>query len=335
MLASRIVGRAACAGTRRGVPVWAVWIWLAGWLAGVCPLPETLVSGGLWAAEPAGARIDFNRDVRPILSDRCFTCHGPDAEDRQADLRLDLRAEAVADLPSGAVAIAPGKPAASALLARVTSHDPDTIMPPPHVGKPVTAAEAEILARWIAEGAEYRGHWAFEEVHRPALPAVKDQAWPKTPIDRFILARLEQEGLTPSPEADRVTLARRVSLDLTGLPPTPAEVETFVADGSAEAYERYVDAKLASPHFGERMAVDWLDAARYADSNGFQSDSSRYNWPWRDWVIAAYNRNLPFDQFTLAQLAGDLLPNATPDQIVATGFNRNHRLNGEGGLIDE
>ena len=335
MLASRIVGHAACAGPRRGLRAWAVWIWLAGGLAGVCPLPETLSSGELWAAEPAVARIDFNRDVRPILSDRCFTCHGPDAEDRQADLRLDLRTQAVADLPSGTVAIVPGKPAASALMARVTSHDPETMMPPPHVGKPVTAAEAEILARWIAEGAEYRGHWAFEQVHRPALPAVKDQAWPKTPIDRFILARLEQEGLTPSPEADRVTLARRVSLDLTGLPPTPAEVETFVADGAADAFERYVDAKLASPHFGERMAVDWLDAARYADSNGFQSDSSRYNWPWRDWVIAAYNRNLPFDQFTVAQLAGDLLPNATPDQIVATGFNRNHRLNGEGGLIDE
>jgi hypothetical protein len=283
----------------------------------------------------AGQRLDFNRDIRPILSDRCFACHGPDAEDRQAGLRLDDRAAAVAALQSGGTAIVPGKPEASEIIARVTNTDPDVIMPPPHVNKPVTPAEADILRRWITEGAEYRGHWAFERVQRPAVPAVKDAAWPKTPIDRFILARLEHEGLAPNAEADRVALARRVALDLTGLPPVPADVDAFVADQSPDAYEKYVDRMLASPHFGERMAIEWLDAARYADSSGYQTDSSRQNWPWRDWLIDAYNRNLSFDEFTIQQLAGDMLQNPTRDQIVATGFNRNHRLNGEGGIIAE
>jgi hypothetical protein len=289
-----------------------------------------------FAAESvAGQRLDFNRDIRPILSDRCFACHGPDAEDRQAGLRLDDRAAAVAALESGGTAIVPGKPEASEILARVASTDPDVIMPPPHVNKPVTPAEAEILRRWIAEGAEYRGHWAFERVQRPAVPAVKDAAWPKTPIDRFIQARLEHEGLAPNAEADRVALARRVALDLTGLPPVPVDVDAFVADQSPDAYEKYVDRMLASPHFGERMAIEWLDAARYADSHGYQTDSSRSNSPWRDWVINAFNRNLPFDQFTVEQLAGDMLEHPARDQIVATGFNRNHRINGEGGIIAE
>jgi hypothetical protein len=286
-------------------------------------------------AQAAESSLDFNRDVRPILSDRCFACHGPDAEDRQAGLRLDDRAAAVAVLESGGTAIVPGKPEASEILARVAATDPDVIMPPPHVNKPVTPAEAEILRRWIAEGAEYRGHWAFERVQRPAVPVVKAAEWPKTPIDQFILSRLEHEALVPNAEADRVTLARRVALDLTGLPPVPADVDTFVADQSSDAYERYVDRMLASPHFGERMAIEWLDAARYADSSGYQTDSSRQNWPWRDWLIDAYNRNLSFDEFTIHQLAGDMLQNPTRDQIVATGFNRNHRLNGEGGIIAE
>ena len=283
----------------------------------------------------ADSKIDFNRDVRPILSDRCFSCHGPDAEDRQAGLRLDGRTAAIAVLESGSTAIVPGKPEASEMLVRITSVDPDVVMPPPHVNKPITQAEAEVLRRWIAEGAEYRGHWAFERVQRPAMPEVKNASWPQTPIDRFILARLEHEGLAPNTEADRVTLARRVALDLTGLPPVSADVEAFVADRSHDAYEKYVDRLLASPHFGERMAIEWLDAARYADSHGYQTDSSRSNWPWRDWVIHAFNRNLPFDQFTIEQLAGDMLERPDRDQIVATGFNRNHRINGEGGIIAE
>ena len=286
-------------------------------------------------AQAADSTLDFNRDIRPILSDRCFACHGPDAEDRQAGLRLDDRAAAVAALESGGTAIVPGKPDASEIIARVTNTDPDVVMPPPHVNKPITPAEAEILRRWIAEGAEYRGHWAFERVQRPAVPEVRDAGWSKTPIDRFILARLDHEGLSPNAEADRVTLARRVALDLTGLPPVPADVDAFVADQSPDAYEKHVDRMLASPHFGERMAIEWLDAARYADSSGYQTDSSRQNWPWRDWLIDAYNRNLSFDEFTIHQLAGDMLQNPTRDQIVATGFNRNHRLNGEGGIIAE
>ncbi len=287
------------------------------------------------AARAADAPLDFNRDVRPILSDRCFSCHGPDHEDRQAGLRLDLRETATAELDSGATAVVPGDPATSELIARITSTAPDVVMPPPRFNKPITPAEAAILQRWVKEGAEYRGHWAFERVERPAVPDVKDAAWSKTPIDRFILARLEQEGLAPNPEADRVTLARRLALDLTGLPPQPAAVDAFLADTSADAYERYVDSLLANPHYGERMAIEWLDASRYADSSGYQTDSSRQNWPWRDWLIKAYNDNLPFDQFTIHQLAGDMLENSTRDQIVATGFNRNHRLNGEGGIIAE
>ena len=301
-------------------------------LAGLVCLP------GAQLAHSADSSLDFNRDVRPILSDRCFACHGPDAEDRQAGLRLDDRGVAIAALESGGTAIVPGKPEASEILARIASTDPDVIMPPPHVNKPVTPAEAEILRRWIAEGAEYRGHWAFERVQRPAVPAVPEvqhAAGPKMPIDRFILARLDHEGLSPNAEADRVTLARRVALDLTGLPPVPADVDAFVADQSPDAYEKYIDRMLASPHFGERMAIEWLDAARYADSHGYQTDSSRSNWPWRDWLISAFNRNMPFDQFTVEQLAGDMLDNPGRDQIVATGFNRNHRINGEGGIIAE
>jgi hypothetical protein len=290
------------------------------------------ITAAATAAEPA---LDFNRDIRPLLSDRCFACHGPDAEDRHAGLRLDMREAATAPLDSGATAIVPGDAATSELVQRITSTDPDVVMPPPHIGKPITPAEAELLTRWIAAGAEYRGHWAFERVERPAVPEVRDPAWAKTPIDRFILARLEAEGLAPNPEANRVTLARRAALDLTGLPPDPAAVDAFLADTAPDAYDRYIDALLASPHYGERMAIEWLDAARYADSSGYQTDSSRQNWPWRDWLIKACNENLPFDRFSIHQLAGDMLDEPTRDQIVATGFNRNHRLNGEGGIIAE
>jgi hypothetical protein len=302
---------------------------------GLAAAVATATSVGDPAVGETATRLDFNRDVRPILSDRCFACHGPDAEDRQAGLRLDVRDAAVAELDSGATAVVPGDPTHSEIIARITSTDPDVVMPPPRLNKPITPAEAEILKQWIADGADYRGHWAFEPIARPAVPDVQAADWPRTPIDRFILARLEQEGLAPNPEADPATLARRLALDLTGLPPDPASVDAFLADTAADAYEKYVDSLLASPHYGERMAIEWLDAARYADSSGYQTDSSRQNWPWRDWLIKAYNDNLPFDRFTIEQIAGDMLENPTRDQIVATGFNRNHRLNGEGGIIAE
>ncbi len=283
----------------------------------------------------AAPSVDFNRDIRSLLSDRCFACHGPDAEDRQAGLRLDQRDTATATLESGGVAIVPHDIDASQLIARITSNDPDLIMPPAELGKPLSADEVELLSRWVAAGAPYEEHWAFRRIERPAVPTVRDTTWPANPIDHFVLARLEAEGLPPNPEADRITLARRLSLDLTGLPPTSAMVDAFLADTSAGASERYVDALLSSPHFGERMALEWLDAARYADSHGYQTDSSRSNWPWRDWLIRGFNDNKPFDAFTIEQLAGDLLDDPTRDQIVATGFNRNHRINGEGGIIAE
>ena len=312
---------------------WAAWLLVGVWS------PAVAAENAPRAATVSP--IDFNRDIRPLLSDRCFSCHGPDAAKRQGGLRLDEPAGASLVLDSGSRGIVPGDAAASEVLSRIESTDPDLVMPPPHVGKPVTAAEAELLGRWIAAGAAYRGHWAFERVTRPEVPRARGTEWLRTPVDNFILARLEAEGMSPNGEAQREVLARRVSLDLTGLPPTPEEVAAFVADPSPEAYEKYVDLKLASPHFGERMAIEWLDAARFADSHGYQTDSSRSNWPWRDWVIAAYNRNLPFDQFTIHQLAGDMLPPAdgdeaaTRDAIIATGFNRNHRINGEGGIIAE
>ena len=283
----------------------------------------------------ADGKISFNRDIRPILSDNCLQCHGPDENKRKAGLRLDLRGAATKAVDSGATAIIPGKPADSELIRRIIATDADEQMPPANSGKKLTQRQIELLQQWIAEGAEYQGHWAFLPVQRPPLPVVTNEAWPRNAIDRFVLARLEHEGLKPSIEASRETLIRRVSLDLTGLPPAFAEVEAFLADRSPEAYEKVVDRLLQSKRYGERMAMQWLDFARYADSNGYQTDSSRFQWPWRDWVIDAFNQNLPFDQFTVDQLAGDLLPNATRAQTIATGFNRNHRLNGEGGIIAE
>ncbi len=279
-------------------------------------------------------KISFNRDIRPILSDYCFQCHGPDEHKRQAGLRLDLKEPATKAAESGHVAIVPGKSAASELVKRILTADPDLQMPPASANKKLTAGQIDLLKRWIDQGAEYQGHWAFLAVDRPT-PPTKKNAWARNPIDQFVLAKLEDESLTPSPEASRETLIRRVSLDLIGLPPTPAEVAVFLADKSPQAYEKVVDRLLLSPRYGERMALQWLDFARYADSNGYQTDGSRYQWPWRDWVIKAFNQNQPFDQFTIEQLAGDLLPNPTEAQIVATGFNRNHRLNGEGGIIAE
>ncbi|WP_395750149.1 PSD1 and planctomycete cytochrome C domain-containing protein [Prosthecobacter sp.] len=283
----------------------------------------------------AVAGVEFNRDVRPILSDTCFHCHGPDAGERKGGLRLDVREEALKPAKSGETAIVPGKPDESELIRRVLTDDDSDLMPPQKLHKPLTAKQKETLKAWIQEGAVYQGHWAFTPLVKPAVPAVKSSEKIENGVDAFIRARLDKAGMKPSEEADRATLIRRVSLDLTGLPPELSEIERFEKDSSPDAYEKVVDRLLASDHYGERMAMQWLDFARYADSHGFQSDSSRQMWPWRDWVIQAFNHNMPFDQFTIEQLAGDLLPQASQSQIIATGFNRNHRLNGEGGIIGE
>jgi hypothetical protein len=289
------------------------------------PAPEKTASAGT---------IDYDRDIRPVISDTCFKCHGFDDHQRQAGLRLDTRAGAYGKLASGRVAIVPGKPDASEAIQRMEDAGP-LHMPPVGSGKKVTPAQIALFKRWIAQGAQYKEHWAFLPPKRPALPVVKNTAWVRNPIDRFILARLEKEGLKPSPEADRATLLRRVSFDLTGLPPTPKDLDAFLADKSPDAYEKQVDRLLASVHYGERMAVAWLDLARYADTHGYHIDSQRDMWRWREWVINAYNQNKPYDQFTIEQLAGDLLPNATMDQRLATGFNRNHPIDFEGGAIPE
>lgn len=285
------------------------------------------------AAEPARP-LSYNRDIRPILSEACFHCHGFDKNTRQGELRLDERAAATARR-EGPPAITPGKPSESELIKRILAHDPDERMPPASSARTLSPAQIELLKRWIAEGAEYEPHWAFVPPKRLPLPELKQSDWPAGPIDHWVLARLEREGLRPSPEASKQTLLRRVSLDLTGLPPTPAELAAFLADESPTAYEKVVDRLLASPRYGERMASLWLDAARYADTNGYQTDGPRQMWRWRDWVIEAFNSNLPFDRFTIDQLAGDLLPHPTLEQQIATGFNRNHRTNSEGGIIPE
>ncbi|MBS0207852.1 MAG: DUF1553 domain-containing protein [Planctomycetes bacterium] len=291
-----------------------------------------MATSALIAAEPE--RVQFNRDIRSILSDKCFACHGPDSAARKADLRLDQREAALADR-DGDRPIVPGQKAASEVFRRLTATDDDERMPPAKSGLRLTPREIELLGRWIDEGAEYQAHWSFIAPKRPSVPAPKQAEGLVNPIDAFIRERLAAEKLAPAPEADRTTLIRRVTFDLTGLPPTPAEVDNFLADAESGAYERLVDRLLASPHYGERMATQWLDAARFADTNGYQSDEQRFMWRWRDWVIDAFNRNQPFDQFTIEQLAGDLLPKATLEQQIATGFNRNHRANSEGGIIPE
>ncbi len=308
-------------------------------------LSATLIFALSTDAVFAEGKIEFNRDIRPILSDTCFHCHGPDEKERKGGLRLDIKAEALKPAKSGSLALVPGKPNESELIARILTADDDDLMPPTKLHKPLTAEQKALLKQWVAEGAEYQGHWAFISPVRPEVPPVKDEAGrlkdengkalPPSAIDAFIMDRLAKEKLTYSPEADKATLIRRVTLDLTGLPPTANDVDAFVNDQSTQAYERVVDRLLASKQYGEVMAMEWLDYARYADSHGFQTDSSRSMWPWRDWVINSFNDNKPFDKFTVEQIAGDLLPNATREQIVATGFNRNHRLNGEGGIIAE
>jgi mono/diheme cytochrome c family protein len=280
------------------------------------------------AADPPG-KIDFNRDIRHILSNNCYACHGPDEKVRKADLRLDTREGATDN-----AAIVPGKPDQSELVKRISATDGE-VMPPPKTGKKLTKREIELLTEWVRQGAPYAKHWSYVKPERPPLPAVNDKDWPKNGIDHFILARLEREGLWPQPEADRYALIRRASLDLTGLPPRVEEVDTFVADKSPDAYEKLIDRLLAKPAFGEHWARMWLDLARYADSAGYADDPPRTIWAYRDYVIKSLNANKPFDQFTVEQIAGDLLPTPTEEQLVATAFHRNTLTNNEGGTNDE
>ena len=296
-----------------------------------------------WSLLSAGQALaadkpSFTRDIKGLLSNRCIRCHGPDAEARHGGgedgLRLDTFEGATEDL-GGYAAIVPGDADQSELIIRVTAKDTDLVMPPPEAGEPLSDKERALLRQWINSGAEYEPHWAYTRISRPVIPNVVDTSWPRNPIDRFILAKLESEGLKPSKEADRMTLARRLALDLTGLPVNPEQVDQFVADVSTDAFEKFLDTLLSHPGYGEHMARSWLDLARYADSAGYADDPPRTIWPYRDWVINAFDKNMPFDKFTIAQLAGDLLPNATSDNKIATAFHRNTLTNNEGGTIDE
>ncbi len=290
---------------------------------------------GVAAGLPADkGGVNFSRDIHPIFSDNCFQCHGPDEKARKAKFRLDTK-EGAFRLKDGKTVIVPGKSAESELFRRITTGDPDDLMPPPESNHKLTPKQIDLIKVWIDEGAKWGRHWAFNPIESPRPPRTKNQRWPVNEIDRFVLARLEQEGLRPAAEADRERLIRRVTFDLTGLPPTPSEIDAFLADKSSNAYEKVVDRLLNSPRYGERMAAQWLDLARYADTYGYQMDAPRQVWPYRDWVIRAFNENLPFDQFVTWQLAGDLLPDATKDQRLATAFNRLHLQNEEGGIVEE
>ncbi len=292
-------------------------------------LSALFAAGALAANNPS---VDFQRQVRPILSDNCFQCHGPDIGSRMAGLRLDTQDGALAKRKNG-IPIVAGKPDESLLIKRIYSDNPSFRMPPVFAHKTLTQDQKDTLRRWIEQGATWKQHWAFVSPVKSALPAVKDTAWPRNDVDRFVLAKIESSGLQPAAEADRRTLIRRVTLDLTGLPPTPDEVQAFLKDKSSNAYEKLVDRLLASPHFGEHRGRYWLDAARYADTQGLHFDNYREMWPYRDWVITAFNKNMPFDRFTVEQLGGDLLPNATLDQKIASGFQRNNMTTNEGGSI--
>jgi hypothetical protein len=285
---------------------------------------------------PAGpAKVDFNRDIRPIFSEHCYACHGPDEPKRKAGLRLDLAGEAFKELKSGNRALVPGDPSRSSLVERVSATDPDEVMPPPKHNKPLNSGQVTLLHRWVKEGAPWQKHWSFIPLERPTLPSIKDRKWPRNAIDYFTLAQLEKANLQPNPEADKTTLIRRSTFDLTGLPPTIEEVDAFLVDKSRDAYEKLVDRLLASPHYGERMAQNWLDLSRYADTSGYHFDGVRFMWLWRDWVINAFNDNKPYNDFTIEQLAGDLLPHPTRSQRMATGFVRNNMTNDEGGADPE
>ncbi len=297
-------------------------------------LASLLMIGSLFIAfslvSIAQETVSFDRDIRPILSENCYFCHGPDALKREADLRLDVEEDAKVS------AIVAGKPEESEIIRRILTEDPDRQMPPPSTKRSITPAQVEKLKRWISQGANYTQHWSWVPV--PATvpaPAVMSESWCKNDLDRFVMAALEGKGVQPSPPADAATLFRRITLDLSGLPPTAEELDAFVASTSANKYEQAIDRLLENARFGERMAADWLDLARYADTYGYQADRYRAMWPWRDWVIKAFNDNLPYDQFIVWQLAGDLLPNPTRDQVLATAFNRNHRQTNEGGSVEE
>ncbi len=281
--------------------------------------------------------VDFNLHIRPILSDRCFKCHGPDANQRKANLRLDIRENALAALKDNPTAhvIMPGKSSQSEMYRRISSNDTSQRMPPVNSNLTLNEQEVELIKKWIDQGAVYKKHWAFIPPQKPALPSLSDKEWSRNEIDGFVLAKLEQAGLKPNPEADKERLLKRVCLDITGLPPFLALQEKFRNDRSAGAYENIVDELLSQPQYGEKMAVYWMDVARYADSHGYQDDGLRTMWPWRDWVIHAFNENYPYDRFVTWQLAGDLLPNPTKEQLLATGFNRNHKITQEGGIIQE
>ncbi|MGI9550417.1 MAG: PSD1 and planctomycete cytochrome C domain-containing protein [Aurantibacter sp.] len=288
------------------------------------------------AYEELPEKIDFNFHVRPILSDRCFNCHGPDENARKANLRLDVEEAVFSNIPEKETfAVVGGKPKKSELIRRILSDDPEVAMPPQESNLALTSEEKAILVKWVEQGADWKNHWAFTPPKKSGLPEIENTSWPKNEIDYFVLDKLESIGLSPSEEAAKETLIRRLSFDLNGLPPSPEEINDFKNDTSEDAYEKLVDRLLASSRYGERWAWEWLDVARYADTNGFQGDLTRDMWPWRDWVIKAFNNNMPYDEFTIKQLAGDLLPNATREDIMATAFNRNHPYNTEGGTIPE
>ena len=289
------------------------------------------------AEEQVPDKVSYNFHVRPILSDKCFTCHGPDANKREAGLRLDIAEEAYKALKENpsAHALVPFKPEASEVFLRISSTDSALMMPPKSSNLKLTAHEISVIEKWIKQGAKYERHWAFNPPKVPAIPKVKTEDWAKNEIDHFILEKLEQKGVKPNAEADKERLLKRLSLDLTGLPPGIEVMDKFLADGSSNAYAKVVESLLQSPAYGEKMALHWLDVSRYADSHGYQDDNYRSQWPWRDWVIHAFNKNMPYDQFITWQLAGDLMPDATKEQLLATGFNRNHKITEEGGVIDE
>ena len=301
-------------------------------LAGSWNLEET---SPLAADSPKADPVSFNREIRPIFSEHCYACHGPDAGQRKAGLRLDIEEEALKALKSGNRAVVPGNPSAGALMFRITAEDPDERMPPPEHEKPLSPKQIDRLKRWIAEGAQWERHWAYLPPKRPALPSLQQTGWARNEIDHFIQAEQEKRGLKPSPEAPKAKLIRRASLDLIGLPPSVAEIEAFLKDDSEEAYDQLIDRLLDSKHYGERQALFWLDLARYGETQGFHHDRHRDMWHWRDWVIRAYNENNPFDEFTIEQLAGDLLPNSTSEQKIATGFHRNEMTTSEGGALPE
>lgn len=316
---------------RMGKPAYiAVWLLLIGVGCQSAYSPDEAVQAQL------PSTVDFNFHIKPILSDRCFTCHGPDRNALKADLRLDTYEGAFEQaLESGKRAFVAGSLRKSEAFQRMIATDPDFQMPPPEFQRQLSAYERALIAQWIDEGAEHKPHWAFLPVQKPDVPPVDREQWVRNPIDRFVLKKLEDCGLSPNEEADKETLLRRVTLDLTGLPPTPEAIDAFLADSSPDAYEKVIDRLLATPQYGERMALEWLDVARYADSNGYSQDGLRIMWPWRDWVIEAFNQNMPFDQFISWQIAGDKMPNATQEQRLATAFLRNHRQNGEGGIVEE